>query len=81
MAWKVVTVRDAQSTPGRDTVSAAVVQVERGSEERSILVELARTAATVGKTLDAREAVSEYLDDDDPPQLLTVTSNGVSPAT
>jgi hypothetical protein len=79
MAWRVVNVRSTESSPDRDTVSAALVEIERGSDTRRIVVELAGTADAVGKTLNAREAVKGYLDDDEPPRRLIITTYGVSP--
>jgi hypothetical protein len=80
MAWKVVGVRAAESSPERDAVAAAVVDVEHAGEQREITVELASTAAAAGKGLNAREAVRPFLQREEPPQRLIVTAHGVSAA-
>jgi hypothetical protein len=80
MAWRVVGVRSAESSPDRQTVTAAVVDVARAGEQREIIVELARTAAAAGKGLNAREAVRPFLQREEPPKRLIVTTHGVSAA-
>lgn len=77
MSWNVAGVHDAETSPDRDTVAAAHVEIRRDDEERSIYVEFAGTAAAAGRTFDPRTAVREYLGDDDPPRHLIVTSTGV----
>jgi hypothetical protein len=78
VAWQVVNVRGAEPSPGRDTAVAAVVEVQRGGTARQILVELAETAQVAGHMLNARAAVREFLDHEDPPSHLIVTTHGVS---
>ena len=73
-------VRETESSPDRDTVSAAVVDLERDGQERRIVIELAGTADSVGQTLNARDAVSAFLNEDEPPKRLIITTHGVSPA-
>jgi hypothetical protein len=80
MAWKVVGVRAAESSPERDAVAAAVVEVERAGEQREISVELASTAAAAGKSLNARDVVRHFLEREEPPKRLIVTTHGVSAA-
>ncbi len=79
MTWENHGVRDAESSPDRDTVAAAVVDIERNGEQRRIVVELAGTAKAAGQSLNARQAVKDYLDDDEPPKRIIVTTYGTSP--
>jgi hypothetical protein len=79
MTWYVTLIESVEPDPSRDTVAAAVVQLARETETTRIIVELSRTAADSGITLDARVAVAPYLDEDHPPATLIVTSGGVQP--
>jgi hypothetical protein len=45
MAWNVVGIRDADTSPDRDTAAAALVTIAREGEERRMLVELTGSAA------------------------------------
>jgi hypothetical protein len=80
VTWRIAHVERANASPDRDTTDAALVHVKRGSQTRQITVELAAAAVTSGQSLDARKAVREYLDDDEPPLHLIVSSDGVFPA-
>jgi hypothetical protein len=79
MAWDVANIRDAETSPDRDTVAAAFVMVTRGDEERNDYVEFAGTAAAAGRSFDPRSAVRDYLEDDEPPRHLIVTTTGSYP--
>jgi N-methylhydantoinase B/oxoprolinase/acetone carboxylase alpha subunit len=79
MAWRVVDVHGADTSADRDTVEAALVSIERDGEERRIYVEFAGTAKAAGRSFNARTAVHDYLDDEDPPKHLIVTTTGVYP--
>jgi hypothetical protein len=76
MGWRVINVRSSDPTPGADTAAAAVVTIQRGDDTRQIIVELADSAAASGQSLNARTAVSEYLDSDEPPKRIIVTTDG-----
>jgi hypothetical protein len=78
MQWRITKAEGTESSPGRDTVAAAVVSVEHEGTERRIVVELSGTAANAGKTLNARDAVRSFLQNDEPPKRLIVTTHGVS---
>jgi len=80
MPWTVVGISETESSSDRATVSAAVVQVERDDEERRIVVELLDSADAAGKPLNAQEAVRNFLEDDEPPKRLVITTHGVSAA-
>jgi hypothetical protein len=83
MTWRVIETHSVGTSPDRDTVAAYLVTIERDGEQRRVMVELAGTAAIAGRTLDAPvawDAVRDYLEDDDPPTHLIVTSAGIQPA-
>lgn len=80
MPWKIDGVQKTETSPGRDTVDAALVTVTKDGDERRIVVELAGTAAATGKTLDAREAVRDWLNDDEPPKRIIVGTYGPQPS-
>jgi hypothetical protein len=80
MPWTVVGIGETESSSDRATASAAVVQVERDDEERRIVVELLDSADAAGKPLNAQEAVRNFLENDEPPKRLVVTTHGVSAA-
>jgi hypothetical protein len=81
VTWSIADTQQVNTSPGRDTTSAKLVHLERGEGETyRITVELSGTASAIGIGLDAREAVQDYLNEDAPPRLLIVTSEGVRPA-
>jgi hypothetical protein len=83
VTWRIVETHSVETSSDRDTVAAHLVTIERDDEQRRVMVELAGTAAVSGGTLDAPDAwvvVQEYLEDDDPPGHLIVTSTGAQPA-
>jgi hypothetical protein len=82
MAWRVNFTQHVNTSSDRDTTEAELVHLEHhdGDETYRITVELSRTAAALGIPLNGEEAVREYLDEEAPPTLLIVTSEGVRPA-
>jgi hypothetical protein len=78
MPWRVVRVEGRGI--GSNTAAAGVVEIERGAEHRRIIVELSGSAEVSGHGLNARQAVHGYLNGDEPPQRLIITTNGVSAA-
>ena len=54
--------------------------MKQGDDERRITVELSGSAARSGHAFNPRDAVGGYLDDEDPPRHLIVTTDGVYPA-
>jgi hypothetical protein len=78
VTWSVKSVRAVEPTAGADAAVASIVTLGRGDEERPVLVELARTASAAGVGFDPRDAVSKFLDDDEPPERLVVTTDGVA---
>ena len=80
MRWTVGHTR--RIDPGQDgeISHAAVVQIENGIEVRRVIVELTRSAADDGYRFDPAAAVQGFLDLEDPPGRLVVSTAGVSPA-
>jgi integrase len=78
MAWEITNVESVDTDPDRDTVEAVLVHLERdGATARSTL-EYAGTAQAAGVVFDPREAIRPYLDDDEVPRQLIVTSEGIA---
>jgi len=74
---------------GRDCDVGWAYDLERDGETRTMRVERSRTAAAAGSRDETarravssrgRSAIEPYLDGDDPPTLLIVSTHGVSPA-
>lgn len=78
--WRVVSVRSVEPSAGRDAVAAAVVEIKQGEDERRVTAELSGSASAAGLALNARDAVSRFLGDENPPARVIVTETGIGPA-
>lgn len=80
MGWLIAYVERAETSTDLGTVKAAVVVLERDGAESRVAVELSQPASAAGMQLKPREAVREFLNDNEPPRRLIVTLFGVSVA-
>jgi hypothetical protein len=80
MAWSIdrSEIVETSTASARDVVQSQLVWVTRGEEVRRITFELKRQAAMAGRTLDPDD-LAPFLDADEPPLRVVVTSEGVTP--
>jgi hypothetical protein len=81
MPWSVERFESVTSHTAfaRDVVETVLVWVSRGEERRRVTLELKREASLTGRKLDPDEDVTPFLQGNEPPLHLFVTSEGVVP--
>jgi hypothetical protein len=81
MPWSVERFQTVTSHTAfaRDVVQTVLVWVSRGEDRRRVTLELKREASLAGRRLDPEEDMTPFLQGDEPPLHLLVTSEGVVP--
>jgi hypothetical protein len=81
MPWSVERFQTvtSQTAFARDVVQTVLVWVSRGEERRRVTLELKLEASFAGRKLDPEEDLTPFLQGDEPPLHLFVTSEGVVP--
>jgi len=87
--WRIVSTRAFDPRPA-DSRGGWAFDIERHGEKRTVTVELSGTAAASAGPLrsdeaeharrtSGRSAVAGYLDAEDPPECLVISTHGVNP--